>query len=115
MNEINPEYINSIQRKVQPRIEPPSAEKLKFIREKARLDQIPPDMREKYFQVLVRNHMAISQHKFDLGRASTLMHDIELRTNEPVYVKQFKIPDAHRQEVERHVAEWLKLGVVQPA
>ena len=115
MNEINPEYINSIQRKVQPGFEPPSAEKLKFIKEKARLDQIPPDMRERYFQVLVKNHMAISQHKFDLGRASTLMHDIELRTNEPVYVKQFKIPDAHRQEVERHVAEWLKLGVVQPA
>ena len=32
-----------------------------------------------------------------------------------VYVKQFKIPDAHRQEVEKHVLEWLKLGVIQPA
>ncbi len=26
-----------------------------------------------------------------------------------------KIPDAHRQEVEHHVLEWLKLGVIQPA
>jgi hypothetical protein len=32
-----------------------------------------------------------------------------------VYVKQFKIPDAHRKEVEKHVFEWLKLGVIQPA
>ena len=29
-------------------------------------------------------------------------------------MKQFKIPDAHRVEVEKHVAEWLKIGVVQP-
>ena len=50
----------------------------------------------------------------DLRRTETLLHDIELRDQEPVYVKQFKIPDAHRQEVEQNVAEWLKLGVVQP-
>jgi len=43
------------------------------------------------------------------------MHEIALKTEEPIYVKQFKIPDAHRQEVERHVLEWLKLGVIQPA
>ena len=42
------------------------------------------------------------------------MHDISLKSQEPVYVKQFKIPDAHREQVEKHVTEWLKLGVVQP-
>jgi hypothetical protein len=43
------------------------------------------------------------------------MHEIALKTTEPIYVKQFKIPDAHRQEVEKHVLEWLKIGVIQPA
>ncbi len=43
------------------------------------------------------------------------MHEIALKTQEPIYVKQFKIPDSHRQEVEKHVLEWLKLGVIQPA
>ena len=42
------------------------------------------------------------------------MHDISLKSEEPVYVKQFKIPDAHREQIEKHVTEWLKLGVVQP-
>jgi hypothetical protein len=51
----------------------------------------------------------------DLGRTETLLHDIELRDQEPVYVKQFKIPEAHRDDVEKHVQEWLKLGVVQPS
>jgi hypothetical protein len=65
--------------------------------------------------VILKNHEAVSQNKFDLGRTDTLMHEIVLKTPEPMYVKQFKIPDAHRQEVERHVLEWLKLGVIQPA
>jgi len=56
----------------------------------------------------------VSQHKFDLGRSETLMHEITLKTKEPVYVKQFPIAEAHQQEVERHVAEWLRLGVVEP-
>ena len=51
----------------------------------------------------------------DSGRTDTLMHEIALKTEEPIYVKQFKIPDAHRKEVERHVLKWLKLRVIQPA
>jgi hypothetical protein len=43
------------------------------------------------------------------------MHKIALKTQEPIYIKQFKIPDARRKEVEQHVLEWLKLGVIQPA
>jgi hypothetical protein len=43
------------------------------------------------------------------------MHEIALKIQELIYVKQFKIPDAHHKEVERHVLEWLKLGVIQPA
>ena len=62
-----------------------------------------------------QHHEAISQHKFDLGHANTLMHEITLKTNEPIDVKQFKIPEAHREEVEKHIAQWLKLGVVQPS
>jgi hypothetical protein len=43
------------------------------------------------------------------------MHKITLKSQEPIYVKHFKIPDAHQKEVERHVLKWLKLGVIQPA
>ena len=64
--------------------------------------------------MLLKYHEAIRQDKFNLGWSETLMHDITLKSEEPVCVKQFKIPDANHDEVERHVAEWLKLGVVQP-
>ena len=38
---------------------------------------------------------------------------IHLKDKEPVYQKQFKIPDAHRDLIKATMAEWLKLGVVQ--
>ncbi len=40
------------------------------------------------------------------------MHEIALKTAEPIYVKQFKILDVHRKEVEQHMLDWLKLGVI---
>jgi hypothetical protein len=42
------------------------------------------------------------------------MHEIALKTSEPIYVKQLKTPYAHQKEVERHVLEWLKFRVIQP-
>jgi hypothetical protein len=76
---------------------------------------VPEQYQHRYLQLLLQNHEAVSQDKFDLGRTDTLMHEIALKTEEPIYIKQFKIPDAHRKEVERHVLEWLKLGAIQPA
>ncbi len=57
----------------------------------------------------------MSENKFNLGRTDKLMHEIALKTDQLIYTKQFKIPDVHCQEVEQHVLEWLKLGVIQPA
>jgi len=76
---------------------------------------VPEQFRQKYLNLLLKNHEAISQDKFDLGHTDTLMHEIALKTLEPIDIKQFKIPDVHCKEVEKHVLEWLKLGVIQPA
>ena len=76
---------------------------------------VPDNVRQRYLDVILQNHECISHHKFDLGGTETLLHEISLKTDELIYVKQFRIPDAHREEVEKHVTEWLKMGVVQPA
>ena len=93
---------------------PPSNDKIKFIRENANVN-VPDEYKEQYMKLLIEHHEVFSDTKYDLGRANTLMHDIELNDPSPAYVKQFKIPEAHQQEVEKHVLEWLKLGVIQPA
>jgi hypothetical protein len=60
----------------------------------------------------LKNQDIVSLNKFDLGQTNT--HEIALKTKEPVYIQQFKIADTHQCKVERHVAEWLKLGIIQP-
>ena len=49
--------------------------------------------------MLLRNHDVISVNKYDLGKCITAMHKIELKTKEPIYIKQFRIPEAKRQTV----------------
>jgi hypothetical protein len=113
--QINPSYINEIAlNNAKKRVPIPlTKEKKIFIQEKVKLN-VPEEFKDKYLNVLFKNHEAISEHKYDLGQTETLMHDISLKSEEPVYVKQLKIPDAHREQVKKHVTEWLKLGVVQP-
>ena len=52
----------------------------------------------------LKHHEAFSANKYDLGHANTLLHEINLRNQGPVYIKQFKIPNVHHEEVEKHVA-----------
>ena len=75
---------------------------------------MPEKWKIHYIQVIEANHTVFSLDKADLGLSTTLHHDITLRTQEPIYVKQFKIPEAHMTVVEEHLKEWLKLGIVEP-
>ncbi len=113
--ELNPAYLQAVaSASTSKSTEKLSPQKRQFIKKTVNLN-VPEQFREQYLKVILKNHAKVSQNKFDLGRTDTLMHEIALKTSEPIYVKQFKIPDAHFQEVERHVLEWLKLGVIQPA
>ncbi len=53
--------------------------------------QVPKQYQQQYLKLLLQNHEAVSQDKFHLGRTDTLMHKIALKTEEPIYIKQFKI------------------------
>jgi hypothetical protein len=99
--EVNPAYLQAVAQQheaVRPR-ETLSVKKKQFIVENIKL-QVPDQHQQQYMKLLLQNHEAVSQDKFNLGRTNTLMHEIALKTEEPIYFKQFKIPDAHRKEVE---------------
>jgi len=94
----------------------PKVPKKQFTRDeienKAKL-QVPNEYKKRYIDILFKHQKAISVDKFDLGRASNFTHRIYLKDNEPVYRKQFKIPEAHQGFIEATLDEWLKLGVVK--
>ena len=119
VEELNPEYIHKMSAIYEVKREqaktPLTDRKRTFITENLRCgDSVPPEVQKQYLNLVLKHHMVVSEHRFDLGRTNTLQHSIELKDKTPVYVKQFQIPDAHREEVEKHVNEWLKMGVIEP-
>jgi len=82
------------------------------IAQKAHLN-VPEEYKQKYIDILYKHQAAISVNKMDLGRAKNFTHKIHLKDNNPVYRKQFKIPEAHQNFIEITLDEWLKLGVMK--
>ena len=70
--------------------------------------------KQKYIELFLKNHDIFSRNKDDLGRANNFEHEIHLKNKEPTFVKQFKIPEAHRDQLEAQIKEWQKIGVVEP-
>ncbi len=62
---------------------------------------------------MYKHQAAISVNKMDLGCAKYFTQKIHLKDNNPVYRKQFKIPEAHQNFIKTTLDEWLKLGVVK--
>ena len=73
------------------------------------------EIRQSYLDLILANADVFSDDKFDLGRTHVMSHKISLKDQEPVYVKQFRIPETHRSVILQHLQNWLKLGVVSPS
>jgi hypothetical protein len=72
--------------------------------------QVPEIFRERYIDISFKHQDTISSDKYDLGLARNYWRKIHLKKEDPVYHKQFKIPEAHHQFIEQTLEEWLKLG-----
>jgi hypothetical protein len=72
---------------------------------------VPDQFKNQYLDLLFKYQEAISIDKYDLGLAKNYKHKLYLKNNDPVYRKQFKIPEAHHNFMEQTLEELLKLGV----
>jgi hypothetical protein len=75
--------------------------------------QVPTEFKKCYIDILYKHQDAISVDKFNFGRAKNFTHKINLKDNDPMSRKQFKIPEAHQSFIEASLDEWLNLGVVK--
>ena len=104
LNEITLKEINKNQRL--------SSQKEKEMLGHLRLN-VPDEERQAYQTLILDNADVFSLSKSDFGKAKGYEHKIDLKNNEPIYVPQFKIPEAHRHFLEKQVKEWLNLGIIQ--
>ena len=77
--------------------------------------KLPPHLQKAYVDLIMFNHDVFSKDKFDLGRTSTMEHEIRLKDKEPAYRRQYRIPEEHRRILLEHLEVWVKLGVVHPS
>jgi hypothetical protein len=77
--------------------------------------ECPSTHMEDYCALLAKHRHIFSMNKNEIGFCSTFLHKLFMKTDEPVYVKQFKIPEAHHQYLQDQVKEWLRLGIIQPS
>jgi hypothetical protein len=77
--------------------------------------KVPVEYEKEYRALLSKHRKIFSVEKSNLGYCDTVLHKHFMKTEEPVYVNQFKIPEAHQSYLQDQVREWLKLGIIQPS
>jgi hypothetical protein len=111
VRQLNAEYMNLELQQTVPEATPLGEAKKVFILEITSVT-VPDDCNNRYAELFLKHHDGVSQCKHDLSRCKMMLHDICLKSNEPIYVKQFMIPNADQQEVAYYMKEWFKLRVV---
>ena len=93
---------------------PLTAEKKKYLLEHLKVGpQLTPEQQNTLIQLVIDHHEAFGGHEYDIGVTNTYTLDIRMKTEEPIYVKQFRIPDTHRDWLIEHVKKLLAIGVIE--
>jgi hypothetical protein len=85
-----------------------SEEKIKYLLEHFNCPTTDPIVRKQYEDLILKKHQAFTASKQDIGVSEEISHKIHMKTEQPVYVKQFRIPDIHEKEIVNHLNEWKK-------
>lgn len=73
----------------------------------------PSEWQQRYVDLIMRYNDVFSKDKFDLGWTNVMEHKVHMKNENPVYVKQFRVPYEHQAVLHEFVDELLKKGAIQ--
>ena len=68
-----------------------------------------------YRDLLLQFHDVFSLDEMDIGQTSIMQHDIALKSDDPVHVKQFRVPLAQQQFIQKRIQELAELNLIEPS
>ena len=75
---------------------PLSEEDRKFMLETVSI-KAPYTYNDQYWDLCLRYHDVFSKSKFDIGRTDVIEHKVTMKSEDPIHIRQFRIPLEHRQ------------------
>ena len=90
------------------------AERAEFVKKAVKTEHISNHKTvQDLLRLCVEFKNIFSTSEYDLGKCKDFEHSIHMKTAEPIFTQQFRIPELHRQKIVEHVTELLKLNVLQ--
>ena len=95
-----------------PAKEPLTEEGRKFLLDNLVI-KAPLDFSDRYKDLCLLYHDVFSKSKFDLGWTDVVEHKVNMKSEDPIHVRQFRIPLEHRQTIYDWVDELLSKGAIE--
>jgi hypothetical protein len=74
---------------------------------------VPYQYGDDYARMLIAREHFFSADTNDIGSTDLLEHQIDLKTNNPIYCPQFRLPAEHLKHIPENVAGWLQCGIIE--
>jgi hypothetical protein len=75
---------------------------------------VPIEYQEPYLDLMCKYHTIFSEEKNYIGQSDLIQQKIHLKSNEPIYIKHFKILDTHLRIPGKSSQRNSQNGIVQP-
>ena len=66
-------------------------------------------------QMLSEFNDVFSQHPYDLGKVTSVQHEIDTGDHSPVRSRPYRMPHVKREEADRQIEEMLNAGIINPS
>ena len=75
----------------------------------------PTEVLPRYKELIWKYREIFSTSEYDLGWTDLVSHEIKVKSNMPIYTKQFRIPMSHQQIINRFVDDMLDKHLIEAA